>query len=239
MRLIAVFLLLFLVVSSDAKADVIDVVFDGSNSSSSTGTIGETADGLSANGGSPADISFSVSGLTIDAVGSGDDSLSFTLRASGTGDGGIEGFGFSSGDWGVNSTGGDTANQFDRIGESMTWNFVDATVSLGAGSSQIGQVTFTGFTGFELTAFGSGDRYDLSGTSEDGTALATDPLTFLPTSSFTISYNDNGGANNGFRISDIGARFDVSAVPEPAVPACFLCLGLIFSRVRRDSRRNA
>lgn len=225
-----------------SHAELIGVTFDGNNSSTSLGSIAETADNIDANSGSPATISFRISGLTIDSVGTADDTVDFSVALSGTGSGGILGFGNAGGDWGVNSpgTGGENANQLDVVGESITFALQSSMVTLGAGATETGMLEFIGFTGFDATAFGDGDRFDLSGTSSDGTGLSADP-TFDGTSSFTVTYNDNNGSNNGFRIGDVAATFNVTAtsvaVPDPGT-FVGLCLGLLGVVTYRRGRRG-
>ena len=219
MRRAALFLILISFHSTDACADLVELTFDSETAIANLGTASETADGVSDTGGNPATIAFQVVGLTIDGAGSANDSiqLEFQLVGGGT----AVGFGNAAGDWGVNAPAGTDASLIDAAGESITFNLTGATLALNGGTAGTNGITFLGFAGFDVTAFEAGDRFDLAGTSADGAGLASVPA-FDPTTSFTVTYNDNGGSNDGFRIGNVVAQFSV--VPEPGSLACVALL---------------
>ena len=217
-------IILFLLLSTSSFGTLIDVQFDKNPDSSSLGGIARVSDATGATLGPVAAISFTVTNLTIDSVGTLDDSIAFEFTLTGTGSDATAptnhlGFGANSGRWGVNSAGGgDTASFLDAAGESITLVLSDSTVTLGAGATEMATITFIGFTGFDLANFtgNGGDLFNLSGTSADGMGLGTaaDPTTFDPTPSFTLEHNAGS-----FRLANITATFDASVIPEPSAPA--------------------
>ena len=229
-------------VAQSASAIIVNVTFDRSVRLSDAGAIAEVTNTVGASNGATAALGYTVSDLTIDGNGTMDDSINFEFLLSATGStaSGVpaRGIGFSSGAMGVNtddSPASDNASLFDLDGESLALSLTSATVSLGAGATTPGQIDFIGFTGFGLNAFFGSDSYILSGgTSADGSALTTSPAVFDPHPNFTLAYDASTGGN-GFRIHEIQARFEITAIPEPssALFAGVLGLGIITQRRRR------
>ena len=223
-------------------AAVVTVTVDAVDVVSDSGTISLVANGISSNS-YPGTLSYAVTGLSIDSVGVADDSFTFEFVFTGTdrtseGGGDPLGFGASGGAVGVNSTGtadGETANEIDQPGESVTLALSSAVPFLGSGAFETPSLVFLGFTGANISAFGSGDSFDLSGTSADGSGLNADP-TFDPTQTFTLGFN----SGNGFRLEDIEAQFDftATAVPEPSMLVTLLSVGVIGSTGVRSRKRR-
>ena len=215
--------------ASLAQAATINVDFDKSAFTASAGTIVKTADATAGTGGSPADVTYTVSGLTLDGVGTADDAFSFTVTLSGTGasaSAGILGFGFGPAtgtrEWGVNSGTGvtDLGRHLDFAGESMNVSLVSSSVTLGGGETGW-EIVSQGLTGF----FASQDAvstFDLSGTSADATGISGNgDITFSATNSFTATHN-----TGGIGIGGIDATFDIQKIPEPSSAALFGLGGL-------------
>ncbi len=231
---------LLLFATEDSSGALVNITFDNSVRTTDIGTITQVSNTTGGTTLPPSSVEYSVSGLSIDSIGALDDSFSFifSLSATGSAASGVAaiGIGSSGGDWGINSNGtagGEAAGSFDAVGESLTLSFTSASVSLGTVSTDLPFVSFLGFTGFDLTSFGA-DTYDLQGTTVDGTGLSTDPNSFSPTQSFTIAHR-----SGSFSISDIRARFDVSAataVPEPSSLAMVCLSGIGFVSFRRRHR---
>ena len=233
--------------ASLAQAAIITVDFDKTDFTASAGTVAKTSDDTAGTGGSPADVTYTVSGLTLDGVGTADDAFTFTVTLSGTGatavSGSILGFGFDgatalSREWGVNS--GDPDNftdkgrLLDHAGESMTISLVSSSLTLGGGETgwEIASQGLTGFYAGQDVA----STFDLAGTSADATGISGDAdITFSAVSSFTATYNTAANGDEGIGIGGIDATFDIQAVPEPS-SAALLGLGGFALILRR--RRN-
>lgn len=228
--------------ASLTQAAIINVDFDKTDFTASEGTVTKDLDQTAGSGGSPASLTYTVSGLTLDGVGTADDAFSFTVALSGTGaaaaSGSILGFGFDgatapSREWGVNSGLGvvDKGRLLDHAGESMTVSLVSSSVTLGGGATGW-SIASQGLTGF-YAGQDEASTFDLTGTSADATGISGDAdITFSAVSSFTATYNTAANGDEGIGIGGIDATFNI--VPEPSSAALFsLAATALFLRRRR------
>ena len=222
-----------------AQAAVMAINFElsrGSGQSVMIGSPGTVTNSTltTAAGGNPQTSGYTITGLTLDSVGSGDDSITFDMVLTGTGTGTVDGFGAAFEAWGVQDDDG-TGNMVDTD-ETFAFSFGGATVTLGAGATETATIAFDGFTGFQALNVQSGETFDITGTTGSdvtGDSVAQNTLYSLVgglENSFTIE-----GNTGAMRYYHIGSQVTVTTtVPEPASGA-LLALGglaLIFRRRR-------
>lgn len=180
-------------------------------------------------------ITVTVSGLTIDAVGTGDDSASFSFSVD-SGGGTIDDSSGTSG-WGVNGNG---AGRISAASESLILGFVSGSTTLGAGATEIGTFSFKGFNQVTFSSF------DVDGGEDDIATIqfGSGPVTNLTSSSnsfgadagdVTIGYLSGDATNDGFKLDTFRARVEVdsAAVPEPSSVALLGLGGLALILRRR------
>lgn len=229
--------------ASLAHAAIITVDFDKALFTASEGAVAKDLDESAGGGGSPANLTYIVSGLTLDGVGTADDAFSFTVTLSGAGataSSGISGFGFGTNpgqtQWGVNSASGvtDKGRLLDHAGESMTVSLVSSSVTLGGGETGW-EIASQGLTGF-FAGQDVASVFDLAGTSADATGISGGAdITFDAVNSFTATYNTAANGLEGIGIGGIDATFDIQAIPEPTSTALLGLGGLALILRRRRS----
>lgn len=195
-----------------------------------TGTV-TNSNLTTASAGNPQTSGYTITGLTLDSVGTGDDSITFNMILTGTGTGTIDGFGAAFEAWGVQDDDG-TGSLVDPD-ESLAFSFEAASVTLGAGATETATITFDGFTGFRALNVQSGETFDITGTTGSnatGESIAQNALYSLAggtENSFTIE-----GNTGAMRYYHVGGQVTVNAVPEPS-SAALLGLGGITLILRR------
>jgi len=211
---------------------VTDADFDpdaGQFGVSSLGTL--TKDANVIDGAGPQDLTFTISGLTIDDTGTADDSVQITFEANafdGT-DTPIDiesGVGNSSAGW--FSAGG----VWLRNQRYVTLDYSSMTVNLSGGTDN-GFGDFLGFTNLTVQSWSAGDEAVLNGTNVefDSGDFTDGEFTLANTQGFRLD-TQNIGLGTDFRAQDWDFELSVTAVPEPSSTA-LLGLGLSSLLLRR------
>lgn len=154
----------------DIAADGTWSVDGGTTDSYTLGAFGQTTQLLT----------FAVSDLSLDSIGTADDSLTVRILLSGS-DLITQANTYR---WGIQGIDNNRIN----ADESLTFSFADATASLGAGGSDVA-VEFEGFTGLSWEEQATGDWYwvDDTGTNIGSIAMSTSTnLSFAPSQTFAV-----------------------------------------------------
>ncbi|GAA5496225.1 hypothetical protein Rhal01_02407 [Rubritalea halochordaticola] len=189
--------------------------------------------GSTTDGGADQTLIFTVSGLTLDSFGAGDDSLVINLQLSATSSlDTVSGIGRSFEAWGVN-------NSLIDVGETLTFSMGTAQVNLGAGTTDIVEsVVFNGFTGFDLLNVGAGETFDITGTDNSdatGVSISQNQGYLLGGGEQEQSFTYVASGTGGMRIYEVTNSFTVTttAVPEPSSVALLGFGGLALVMRRR------
>jgi hypothetical protein len=227
------FLLLALAMQTAYAAKVITVTdadFDpdaGQFGTSSLGTL--TKDSNVVDGPGPQNLTFTISGLTIDNIGSGDDNVQITFVANAFDDTDtpidIES-GANNSSQGFFSAGG----VWLRNQRYVTLEFSSMTVNLSGGMDN-GRSAFLGFTNLTVQSWGTGDEAVINGTNVefDSGDFTDGQFTLANTQSFRLE-TQNVGTGTDFRAQDWDFVF---AVPEPSSTALIGLGGLALALRRR------
>ena len=230
--LFCVLLMCWASVSEDASAVSLSVTLNGD------GTAGSTVDSpgsasISVDATTGSGVSYTVSGLTIDSVGTGDDSFSFDLGI--TPGNGSDAFSTSgAGYFGVDSSARQTDSSLQKIsdaGESLIFTMTPGAITLGAGAFETGVASFVDLTEFGIQNLGSSEVYTFSvegGAPSTGQTSATQTIAGQ---FFEVTYE---GTTDGYRVQNIKADFDLVAVPEPAsmlLGGTFFLIALMLRRL--------
>ena len=226
--------------ASQAAITSIDLTLGSRTSSSDTltslGTISVESGRPSSTGGAYQTMSYKVTGLTLDSVGTADDEITFELGLLGTGDNTVNGIaGDKNAYFAVASDNGgdDTLLEND---EGLTISYAGATVTLGAGATETASIAFDGFTGFSAWNFTPGsESFNVSGTvASDATAqtvaanggayslLATEDV-------FTIEGNVGSSRYSRF----LTGVTVTTTIPEPATLGLVVASGAGILFIRR------
>lgn len=171
--------------------------------------------GASAAGGANQTLVYTVSGLTLDSFGTGDDTLVINLELSATSSlAAVTGIGRSFEAWGVN---GDLID----VGETLTFSMATAFVNLGAGTTDVvDSIVFNGFTGFDLLNVGTGENFDITGTvgSDVSGVHINQNAGYLLVGGGEQTFTYEASGTGGMRIYQVTNSFTVttSQVPEPS-----------------------
>lgn len=199
---------------------------------------------------------FDISGLSIDGIGSADDSVSFSIV--------VEAWGISTdtavptmsldtpyifstaqttswGNTGLNGGGNFDSSTSVNAGEGLSFRYGTGSVLLGDGGSGSFALEFDGFTGINYARRGSGDNREVVIELDGVYSLLEDPEFDHDLSLDNVNFVAIGeaeGTNGYFRISRIDFGVSVVAVPEPsAAGVLFGVLGLFsIVTVRRRIR---
>lgn len=206
---------------------------DRGASDTGTWTVDELVADDTANAAAAADrtIQYTVSGLTIDADGAADDSVTITLLVTTEGQN-IQTSGTTANGW--LSSGGTTMNS---NGEQLTIAFNSISAALSGGGSA-DTLTFDGFTAASWGSWASGHVAVLNGVSNayvDGTTNKSQStsgnslVTWFDTAAITGAADDAAGS---WRAESWNFGFTAAVVPEPS-SAALLGLGGLALILRR------
>ena len=195
------------------------------------GTVSHSPAGF--NGENSGTITVTVTGLTIDANGTGDDSMTAQFLMTSAG-GTINDNGT---DWGVNGNG---AGRISAATESLSISFLTGSTTLGAGATpgDIGTFVFKGFNQISFTQFDNpdGDIATLTIGAGSPANVTINPFDFTADpNDITVGYAQGGTNNDGFKLNHFRARFEVDVIPEPtgSLLALLGLTGLAFRRSRQ------
>lgn len=207
---------------------------DPNRTFTSHGTIATTTFNTGSAGGTDQFIVYTISGLTLDSVGTADDSFTFTLgllaaSTSGT----VTGIGASFQYWGVND--GTGTGSLIESDETIRFDFDAAVVTLGAGATETASLNFDGFKGFELLNTAAGETFNITGTTNNNVTnqahAGQEALNAFTGLEDSFIYGGNSGA---MRIGGIRAQVTITTVPEPSSA---LLLGLAGTALTFRRRR--
>ncbi|MFC4992637.1 PEP-CTERM sorting domain-containing protein [Rubritalea tangerina] len=213
----------------------------GSRSFTNLGSLINTGETTS-DGGNPQSSVYQISGLTLDSVGTADDSITLTLTLTGTGSAAIAGHGASFSYWGVNDGSG-SASLVDED-ESLAFAIGPISVNLGAGAVETAQATFLGFKGFGALNVATGETFDITGTTNNNATNVDAKGLPNDTSDTNVELYNFSGYEQGFTIAaNSGAmrygrvltdiRIETTAIPEPSSCALLSLAGLTLLRRKR------
>jgi hypothetical protein len=215
------------VVASTLSAQAVTLVFTGANAFEAAvdlGTLGTIAE--PATDSNLTALSYTVSGLTIDADGVANDTVTFTIAISPVGAGSIT--------WDQNGGTPTDIREFDyqtgtfASGEGITFGAiaVSGTSSGGQGYSLNSAI----YDEATVRRWGSGDSYNIAGDVTSTTVTnPAGPEVALSDTFFTMTAT--GGTWN---LTDVDFTVDVVAVPEPGTYALLAGLtGLTYVMLRR------
>lgn len=207
------------------SSHAVEINFTGANAFEAAvdvgtlGTITEPADNSFVTS-----LSYTVSGLTIDADGSNNDTITVTIAISPVGagpitwdtnDGGIREFDYNNGTFNSNT-------------EGMTFGTISVSgTSSGGQSYSLNSGLYTEAT---VRRWGSGDAFSIAGNITDTTVThPSGPSVALNDTSFTITQ-----VSGAWNLTDVDFTVNVVAVPEPGTFALLAGLtGLAFVMLRR------
>jgi len=176
-----------------------------------------TAGALVSNNGSAitnGTVTLNVSGLSIDADGAANDSVSLVFNTTGTVDvggtntaAGLVSIG--SGLFGVDDSRIDVNEQV-----IIGFNLASSSATLSGGGSSV--ISLNGFTGFTLNSIGNDGIVSINGTPDATSTANNNDYTFASTPSITALHTTDDADINNPRMQKILASVDVIAVPEPS-----------------------
>ncbi|NWK55859.1 PEP-CTERM sorting domain-containing protein [Verrucomicrobiaceae bacterium N1E253] len=206
---------------------------DNGDTSSSVGTIAITTLNEGNPGAATQSMLYTVTGLTLDSVGTADDQITFEMGLAGSSSSGtVVGMGASYGAWGI-ADGSGSASLIEND-EALTFGFVAATVTLGAGAFESASVSFDGFTGFSALNVAAGETFNISGTAANnvtGASIASngDLYSFTGSeSAFTVEGNEGA-----MRYNLVQASVTINTVPEPSASVLIALAGISLILRRR------
>ena len=202
----------------------------GDYGTASIGTL--TKDANVVDGAGPQNLTFTISGLTIDDTGIGDDNVQITFVANA----------FDATDTPIDiESGADNSSQgffsaggvWLRNQRYVTLAFSSMTVNLSGGTDN-GFGDFLGFTNITMDSWGTGDEAVINGdfVEFDSGDFTDGEFTLANTQSFQLE-TQNTGLGTDFRARDWDFELSVSAVPEPSSTALLVLGGLALALRRR------
>lgn len=200
---------------------------NGVTGTPSTGTLSYPAIVANGNGATTQNVTYTVSGLTIDGTGTADDSVDITFSFSS---------GTTTGVYGINwqgsvSVGGSwVTNQ-----RTLTLAYDSISVNLSGGTDN-GAGTFLVISEYTINSWNAGDEATLNGASLNYDTGDTDAATaFSPgVNSVALTHVDHVGAGS-FRFNSFDFAFEADAVPEPSSTALLGLGGLALILRRRKA----
>jgi hypothetical protein len=199
----------------------------GQFGTSSVGTLGRTE--TITDGAGPQDLTYEITGLTLDDIGSGDDSVTVTFTATTEGavlnsgaDNASQGFLVSGGSW------------LNADGEFVQLQYSNMTVNISGGSDN-GFGEFLGFTALAVQSFtDDGDIAFINGVQKEFGNGDTSPFAIANEDYVKLEYQASGQdpVTTGYRMHTWDFELSVSAVPEPSSTA-LLGLGGLALMLRR------
>ncbi|MGB0993094.1 MAG: PEP-CTERM sorting domain-containing protein [Akkermansiaceae bacterium] len=203
-----------------------------SRTNTSHGSISSIVANAGSAGGADQSIQYTVTGLTLDSVGTADDSITFTMGLLGASTtGAVAGMAASFEYWGVND--GTGTGSLVEPDETLRFDFDGSTISLGAGATETASLVFDGFEGFELLNTSAGETFNITGTTNNNVTnqahAGQEALNSFTGFENTFTY---GGSNGAMRIGGVRAQVTITTVPEPS-SALLLGLGSLAVVMRR------
>ncbi|SHK42509.1 PEP-CTERM protein-sorting domain-containing protein [Rubritalea squalenifaciens DSM 18772] len=223
--------------SAQAATTLLDVQLsrtEAPRSEANLGTVGITTFNAGNPGPASQTITYTITGLTLDSVGSGDDEVVITMGIVATStSGAVTGIGAAFGAWGVEDGTG-TASLVDPD-EALSFSITAASVNLGAGAFETAEINFDGFTGFAALNVGAGETFNIANTnSNDVTNFEAAPLPNDPDEGAANIYTFTGtedsftveGNTGAMRYAYITGGFTIDTIPEPSSTSLLGLAGL-------------
>ncbi|MCB1225078.1 MAG: hypothetical protein KDK99_04635 [Verrucomicrobiales bacterium] len=185
-------------------------------------------------------MSYTISGLTLDGTGSADDSIMLTFSISAA---------IGSPALSFTSEFGDSGNSSNQINstESLTFSFASGSVTLGGGGSgglgvgfdgfstvDPNQISTTGNEGFQLTVNGNTTAHNSTAPIDLGGLYSSFTVAGITAAQFNTLFSSSSGLDSLFTVADYDFQVTVGSVPEPSrTMLATVALGTVLLHRRR------